>query len=202
MAANTVIGAMANKITINVVLFAPKMPANTGNIIRLCANTGAQLHLVQPIAFDLGDKKLRRAGLDYHEYATLKVHGDWAAARASLQQQGAVLFAALTTRGERCFFADFSAKILPNWLQSLPSYERDFSDKLPQIALIFGSETDGLPASVREDLGAQNWYRLPMLAHSRSLNLSNAAAVCVYEVWRIAGFGGALSIAHQDRRGH
>lgn len=156
---------------IHIVLYSPKIPANTGNIIRLCANTGAMLHLVEPIAFELDDSKLKRAGLDYHEYANLKVHDDWQACRAVLKEMGVGQIVALTTKFSQPFF------------------EYGFDVACP-VALVFGSETDGLPEDVRNDIGADNWLRLPMLANSRSLNLSNSVAICLYDVWRQQGFVG------------
>ncbi len=164
-------------MTIHIVLVAPKMPSNTGNIIRLCANTGAQLHLVKPLGFELEDKKLRRAGLDYHEYAQMQVHDDWAQAKQALVEADCHRIIALTTK------------------LSQPFYDYDFihADKVKtaaNIALIFGSETAGLADDIREDIGADNWLRLPMLPDSRSLNLSNSVAICLYEVWRQQGFEG------------
>lgn len=169
-------------MTIHIVLVAPKMPSNTGNIIRLCANSGAQLHLVKPLGFELDDKKLRRAGLDYHEYAHLQVHDDWVAARQALQTADCHVVTALTTK------------------LSKPFYDYDFSGQqasgssdvalMPNIALVFGSETAGLADDIRADIGSDNWLRLPMLADSRSLNLSNSVAICLYEIWRQQGFGG------------
>ena len=159
---------------IHVVLYSPKIPNNTGSIIRLCANTGAALHLIEPLGFDMEDTKLRRAGLDYHEFAKVLVHADWAACKETLIQQGVGHMVALTTKFSQPFFSvDFAQK-----------------DGDGSVALIFGSETDGLPEMVRADIGAQNWLRLPMLPSSRSMNLSNAVAVCLYEVWRQQGFLG------------
>lgn len=158
---------------IHIVLYTPKIPNNTGNAIRLCANTGARLHLVKPLAFDLDDKKLRRAGLDYHEYANMQVHENWQACRAYLAQQGVKTVVAMTTKFSR------------------PFYKYDFTHgDGTSVALVFGSETDGLPQEVRDDIGADNWLRLPMLPDSRSLNLSNSVAICLYEVWRQLGFVG------------
>ncbi len=156
---------------IHIVLHTPKMPANTGNIIRLCANTGAQLHLVRPLAFDLDDTKLKRAGLDYHEYANVQVHDHWQACQAVLLAEGVEKIVALTTKF------------------SQPFYQQSFA-LAKSVALVFGSETDGLPQMVRDDIGAANWLRLPMLPQSRSLNLSNSVAICLYEVWRQLGFEG------------
>lgn len=158
---------------IHIVLYTPKIPNNTGNAIRLCANTGAKLHLVRPLAFELDDKKLKRAGLDYHEYANMQVHDDWQACHKVLKEQGVSTIVALTTKFSR------------------PFYEYDFCHGADsKVALVFGSETDGLPENVREDIGADNWLRLPMLPSSRSLNLSNSVAICLYEVWRQLGFVG------------
>ncbi|WP_265946661.1 tRNA (cytidine(34)-2'-O)-methyltransferase [Dechloromonas sp. A34] len=151
-----------------VVLYQPEIPPNTGNIIRLCANTGAELHLVEPLGFDLNDKALRRAGLDYHEYARLHRHVDWAACRAALA--GRRLFA-MTTKG-----------------QSSP-YTTAFQDN---DGFVFGCETRGLPPEMLGEFPAECRLRLPMREGQRSLNLSNAAAVTVFEAWRQIGFAGAL----------
>lgn len=153
---------------LQVVLYQPEIPPNTGNIIRLCANTGVQLHLIRPLGFELDDKRLRRAGLDYHEFAAVKVHD-------SLQEYIEVekpqrLFAC-TTRGSR-FYSEVAYQ------------EGD--------ALLFGPETRGLPQEVLESLPPEQCLRLPMLAQSRSLNLSNAVAVFVYEAWRQLHFKGAV----------
>ena len=156
---------------IHVVLVEPKMPSNTGNIIRLCANTGATLHLVEPLGFELEDKKLRRAGLDYHEWANVKVYANWQDAQDSLSQSGVRRIVALTTK------------------LSKPLYDEDFT-QLANIALVFGSETAGLPEPIRAAIGQDNWLRLPMLPTSRSLNLSNSVAITLFEVWRQQGFGG------------
>lgn len=157
---------------IHIVLYTPKIPNNTGNAIRLCANTGAILHLVEPLAFELDDKKLKRAGLDYHEYANMQVHQDWQACKEALARQGVTTIVALTTKF------------------SQPFYEYSFTQNQGSIALVFGSETDGLSQNVRDDIGKANWLRLPMLPESRSLNLSNGVAICLYEVWRQLGFIG------------
>ncbi|WP_019671963.1 tRNA (cytidine(34)-2'-O)-methyltransferase [Psychrobacter lutiphocae] len=164
-------------MTIHIVLVHPKIPNNTGSAIRLCANTGAQLHLVEPLGFDLEDKKLRRAGLDYHEYANMKVHKDWQQAKQALQQAGCERMVALTTK------------------LSQPFYDYDFvhtetGEKIENVALVFGSETAGLADEIRADIGAENWLRLPMLPDSRSLNLANSISICLYEVWRQQGFIG------------
>ncbi|MCG3878983.1 tRNA (cytidine(34)-2'-O)-methyltransferase [Psychrobacter sp. Ps6] len=169
-------------MTIHIVLVAPKMPSNTGNIIRLCANSGAQLHLVRPLGFELDDKKLRRAGLDYHEYAHLQVHDDWTAARQALQVADCHIVTALTTKLSKPFYDyDFGGQV---------DSEKLDRKAMPNIALVFGSETAGLADDIREDIGADNWLRLPMLADSRSLNLSNSVAICLYEIWRQQGFLG------------
>lgn len=151
---------------LHVVLFEPEIPPNTGNIIRLCANTGFQLHLVEPLGFDFDDKKLRRAGLDYHEFAAVQVHADLEAALASIQPENVW---ALTTKGQR-----------------RPS---DVSFQAGDV-LLFGPETRGLPPEVRDSLPADTLLRLPMKEDSRSLNLSNACAIVVYEAWRQLDFAG------------
>lgn len=166
-------------MTIHIVLVAPKMPSNTGNIIRLCANTGAQLHLVQPLGFELDDKKLRRAGLDYHEYAQLQVHDNWAAAKQALIACDCHTITALTTKLSKPFY-DYS------FTEHADAGQANASN----VALVFGSETAGLADEIREDIGVNNWLRLPMLPDSRSLNLSNSVAICLYEVWRQQGFNG------------
>ena len=173
-------------MTIHIVLVAPKMPSNTGNIIRLCANSGAQLHLVRPLGFELEDKKLRRAGLDYHEYAHLQVHDDWAMAKQALQAADCNIITALTTKLSKPFYDyDFSGKIINH-----PHNNSSTSLTSPHVAMVFGSETAGLAEDIRADIGADHWLRLPMLADSRSLNLSNSVAICLYEVWRQQGFEG------------
>ena len=148
----------------NVILYQPEIPPNTGNIIRLCANTGAQLHLIGPLGFDLEDKQLRRAGLDYHEYASVQVHNDLAACLHTLPD--ARLFA-YTTKGKR------------------PYHEVSYQ---AGDALLFGPETRGLPADILDSLSPEQRLRLPMLAHSRSLNLANTVAIAVFEAWRQCGF--------------
>ena len=172
-------------MTIHIVLVTPKMPSNTGNIIRLCANSGAQLHLVKPLGFELDDKKLRRAGLDYHEYAHLQVHDDWAAARQALIASDCHVITALTTKLSKPFYDyNFSGQVTGD------DGEKSALTSPPNIALVFGSETAGLADDIRESIGVDHWLRLPMLADSRSLNLSNSVAVCLYEVWRQQGFVG------------
>lgn len=159
--------------TIHIVLFSPKIPNNTGNIIRLCANTGAKLHLVRPLAFELDDTKLKRAGLDYHEYAQMRVYENWRECRDALRAQGIHKMVAMTTKFSHSF------------------YEYDFNHvDGGDVALVFGSETDGLPQDVCDDIGSDNWLRLPMLLESRSLNLANSVSICLYEIWRQLGFTG------------
>lgn len=158
---------------IHVVLVAPKMPSNTGNIIRLCANTGAMLHLVKPLGFELEDKKLRRAGLDYHEWADVQVHENWHQAQLALHKAKVQRIVALTTK------------------LSQPLYEQDFT-QVGHVALVFGSETAGLSEEIRSSIGKSNWLRLPMLPTSRSLNLSNSVAITLFEVWRQQGFKGDI----------
>jgi tRNA (cytidine/uridine-2'-O-)-methyltransferase len=151
---------------LHVVLYQPEIPPNTGNIIRLCANTGAHLHLVRPLGFDLDHAKLRRAGLDYHEFATIATHDDLDAFVAMVKPRQ--LFA-LSTRGSTMYTkAQFA--------------END--------AIVFGPETRGLPQGLLDSLPAEQRLRLPMRAGNRSLNLSNAVAVVVYEAWRQLGFDG------------
>lgn len=151
----------------NVILFQPEIPPNTGNVIRLCANTGTQLHLIRPLGFSLDDKQLRRAGLDYHEYANLHVHDDLATCLQTLP--GARLFA-YTTKGKQPY-------------QEVCYQTGD--------ALLFGPETRGLPADILASLTPEQCLRLPMLPNNRSLNLSNTVAVAVFEAWRQCGFAGA-----------
>ncbi|HXF45087.1 MAG TPA: tRNA (cytidine(34)-2'-O)-methyltransferase [Burkholderiaceae bacterium] len=152
----------------NVVLVAPEIPPNTGNVIRLCANAGAHLHLVQPLGFALDDKQLRRAGLDYHEYATVKVHANFDALLRSEAPDPARCFA-FTTRGVRRY-TDI-AFAAGDWL-------------------VFGSETRGLADDVRAWFAPVQTLRLPLRPGNRSLNLSNAVAIVVYEGWRQHGFAG------------
>ncbi|MEY3747949.1 MAG: hypothetical protein RL194_1408 [Pseudomonadota bacterium] len=152
----------------HVVLFEPEIPPNTGNIIRLCANTGATLHLVKPLGFSLEDAQLRRAGLDYHEYASLQVHENWQACKAALA--GKRMFALTTKGSQRYTDVRFSAGDV----------------------FVFGPESRGLPEHIRAGFAATERLRLPMLAESRSLNLSNSVAVVVYEAWRQSGFNGGL----------
>lgn len=151
----------------HVVLLHPEIPANTGNIIRLCANTGSALHLVAPLGFELDDARLRRAGLDYREYARVRVHGDLDACLAEIAPRR--LYACSTRGGVR---------------HSDPRYE-------PGDAFLFGCETRGLPADVLATIPERHRLRIPMIAGSRSINLSNAVAVMVYEAWRQRDFGTA-----------
>jgi tRNA (cytidine/uridine-2'-O-)-methyltransferase len=155
----------------HVILFQPEIPPNTGNVIRLCANTGAQLHLVKPLGFTLEDAQLRRAGLDYHEYATLRAHESLADALASIASDtgAAPRVFALSTRGSTRF---------------------DQIDYRPGDAFLFGPETRGLPAEVLESVPPEQRLRLPMRPDNRSLNLSNTVAVMVFEAWRQHGFAG------------
>jgi tRNA (cytidine/uridine-2'-O-)-methyltransferase len=150
----------------DIVLFQPEIPPNTGNVIRLTANTGCRLHLVRPLGFQLDDKQLRRAGLDYHEYASVQVHDDWRALCASLP-------------GRR-FFA-FSTRASTGYAEV---------GYLPGDVLVFGPETRGLPQDVLEGIPVEHRLRLPMRPGQRSLNLSNTVAVVVYEAWRQNGFAG------------
>jgi tRNA (cytidine/uridine-2'-O-)-methyltransferase len=152
---------------ISVVLVNPEIPPNTGNVIRLCANTGAALHLVHPLGFPLDDARMRRAGLDYHEYATMKVHDDWNTCRDALTPRR--MFAIETT-GTRSL------------------YDVEFRD---DDVFVFGSETKGLSSDVLATFAPENVLRIPMRPSNRSLNLSNSVAVTVYEAWRQIQFVGA-----------
>ena len=154
---------------IHVILFNPQIPPNTGNILRLCANTGADLHLIEPLGFPIDHAKMRRAGLDYHEFAHLNLHPNWDAFLAKERPPMHRVFA-LTTKGKRnvydCKFAD------GDWL-------------------LFGAETSGLPDSIRDSLPPEQKLLLPMMPDNRSLNLSNSVAITVYEAWRQLRFDGA-----------
>lgn len=150
----------------NIVLYQPEIPPNTGNVIRLCANVGARLHLVKPLGFDLSEAQLRRAGMDYAELAEVRVHVDWAACLAEL---GASRLFALTTKGA-------TRHDMPNYMDG--------------DAIVFGPESRGLPATILGSLPAERRIRLPMMPGCRSLNLSNSVAVMAYEVWRQSGFAG------------
>ena len=151
----------------HIVLFEPEIPANTGNIIRLCANAGMQLHLIKPLGFDLDDKKLRRAGLDYHEWVSVELHDSYADFLEKNQPQRVF---ALTTKGKK-----------------------NYSDVQFEAGdvFLFGPETRGLPASMLADIG-ENCLFLPMQPQSRSLNLSNTVAIVLYEAWRQTDFSGAM----------
>ena len=153
----------------HIVLFEPEIPPNTGNVIRLCANTGAALHLVKPLGFRTDDKSLRRSGLDYHDLANVKVHDNLDACREHLA--GARLFV-VETGGRQCY-----------------------SDALfrPGDAFLFGPETRGLPQAVMDQAGGENSLFIPMQASNRSINLSNAVALVVYEAWRQLGFSNVPS---------
>jgi tRNA (cytidine/uridine-2'-O-)-methyltransferase len=151
---------------VDVVLVNPEIPPNTGNVIRLCANTGTPLHLVEPLGFTLEDRQLRRAGLDYHEMANVTVHRDWATCRSRLAGRRLLAF---TTRGSR---------------------RCDELEYRPDDVFVFGGETAGLSEGFLEALPRENRIRLPMVPGNRSLNLSNAVAVAVYEALRQHGYPG------------
>lgn len=155
-------------VMLDVVLFQPQIPPNTGNIIRLCANSGFRLHLIEPLGFDLEDKKLRRAGLDYHEFAAINRHANFDAFRAKEQPKRIL---AITTKTDK-FYGDIKFQ------------SGDY--------LLFGSETAGLPEDVRSQIPNEDKLRIPMIKNSRSMNLSNAAAVIVYDAWRQLGFPNAV----------
>ena len=149
----------------NVILYQPEIPPNTGNIIRLCANTGARLHLVKPLGFTLEDKQLLRAGLDYHEFATITVHESWTECVKFFKDRR--LFA-VSTKGTQRY---------------------DLVDYADGDAFVFGPESRGLPAEILRSVVEQQCIRVPMVPGNRSLNLSNAVAVVIYEAWRQVGFG-------------
>lgn len=152
----------------HIALYQPEIPPNTGNVIRLCANTATTLHLIHPLGFVLDDARLRRAGLDYHEWARVQEHADFAAFLASIQPSRVYAF---TTKATRHFHE--------------VSYQ-------PGDALLFGPETRGLPTEVLARLPPEQWLRIPMAVNMRSLNLSNAVAVAVFEAWRQNGYSGAI----------
>lgn len=152
---------------LHIVLFEPEIPPNTGNIIRLCANTGYQLHLIEPLGFAWDDKRIKRAGLDYHEFADVKRYANFASFIA--QVKPARIFAC-TTKGHTAH-SDVGFNVAD--------------------ALVFGPESRGLPAEVLQQIPSQHWLRIPMTANSRSMNLSNAVAVFVYESWRQLDYAGA-----------
>ncbi len=143
----------------HIILYQPEIPPNTGNIIRLCANTGCMLHLIKPMGFLLDDKRMQRAGLDYHEFADVKLHNDLSDCLNDIQGN---VWA-------------FTTKATKNYNEALFT---------PGDALLFGPETRGLPEQVRNDIGMEHCLRLPMIANSRSLNLSNTVAIAIYEAWR------------------
>lgn len=149
---------------LNIVLYQPEIPPNTGNIIRLAANTGSRLHLIEPLGFELDEKKLRRAGLDYHEFAELRTYADYP---TFLEQESPKRVVALTTKAERRY--------------TEINYE-------PNDYVLFGPETRGLPQHVLDSVGDGNCVLIPMTDYSRSLNLSNSVAVVIYEAWRQLGF--------------
>jgi tRNA (cytidine/uridine-2'-O-)-methyltransferase len=150
----------------DIVLYQPEIPPNTGNLIRLTANTGCRLHLVEPLGFDLGDKQVARAGLDYHDMACVRVHADWASVQAALTGRR---WFALTTKGS-ARYADIAFQ--------------------PDDVLLFGPESRGLPPEILAGFDPGRSLRLPMLPGSRSMNLSNAVSVVVFEAWRQNGFAG------------
>jgi tRNA (cytidine/uridine-2'-O-)-methyltransferase len=151
---------------VQVVLFAPEIPPNAGNVIRLCANTGTPLHLVKPLGFSMDDRQLRRAGLDYHELVNVTVHEDWHVCQARLGERRLLAF---TTRG--------AARI-------------DEVELRAEDVFVFGPEASGLPESVLAGFEPSRRVRLPMVPGNRSLNLSNAVAVAVFEAWRRNGYAG------------
>lgn len=153
---------------LNVILFQPEIPPNTGNIIRLCANTGARLHLIEPLGFELDDAKLRRAGLDYHEFADVRVHSTINACFSQIDQERVFAFSRHASHA----------------FNEVSFHEGD--------SFLFGRETKGLPDEVIALLPQNHRLRLPMMANQRSLNLSNAVSVAVYEAWRQLGYAGSV----------
>ena len=153
---------------LHLVLFEPEIPPNTGNVIRLAANTGMQLHLIEPLGFDLDEKKVRRAGLDYHALTQVKIHKNWS---DFLENVDYNRIFACTTKGSTRY--------------TEAAYEEN-------DVLLFGPETRGLPMDVLQTFPQENWLRLPMVPDSRSLNLSNSVAIFTYEAWRQLGFKGAV----------
>lgn len=153
----------------DVVLYEPRIPPNTGNVIRLCANTGCRLHLVEPLGFDLDEAKLRRAGLDYRDMAVVAVHPSWSAVRRALPAARHRWFATTARAGHPPSAVDLS----------------------PGDVFVFGPEPSGLPTEILAGFDRARLLRLPMLPGNRSLNLSNAVAVVIYEAWRQNGFAGA-----------
>ena len=155
----------------SIVLVTPEIPPNTGNVIRLAANTGCRLHLIEPLGFAMTDPLLRRAGLDYHELTSMTVHRDWSALRDALSATPTDRWFAATTRGARSF---------------------DGVGYRPGDVLVFGRETTGLPDDVLAAFPDSQRIRVPMRPEARSLNLSNAVAIVVYEAWRQQGYAGAV----------
>jgi tRNA (cytidine/uridine-2'-O-)-methyltransferase len=152
-----------------IVLVNPEIPPNTGNVIRLAANCGAELNLVEPLGFRLEDKELKRAGLDYHEYARVATHRDWAACRSAVDPLSSRRWFALTTGAQRSVY--------------------DCAFRLDDV-LVFGCETSGLPESILSEFAPDSRLRIPMRPNVRSINLSNAVAIAVYEAWRQLRFPG------------
>jgi tRNA (cytidine/uridine-2'-O-)-methyltransferase len=152
----------------DIVLFEPEIPPNTGNAVRLAANSGCRLHLVEPLGFDVSDKAVRRAGLDYAEFTQMRVHANWLSCKESLQADGRhPRMFALTTKAQNSAFA---------------------TKFVAGDVFVFGPESRGLPAEMLEEFGPDNCLRLPMMPNCRSLNLSNAIAITAYEAWRQLGF--------------
>ncbi len=165
----------------HVILYQPEIPPNTGNVIRLCANTGAQLHLVAPLGFALDDARLRRAGLDYHEFAAVRLHADLAACLAAIGRHDSNSHPVGAARESVRLFA----------LSTRGTVRYDTPRFAYDDAFLFGPETRGLPPEVLAQVPESQRLRLPMQPHNRSLNLSNAVAVVVFEAWRQTGFTGA-----------
>jgi tRNA (cytidine/uridine-2'-O-)-methyltransferase len=154
----------------DVVLYEPEIPPNAGNVVRLCANAGCRLHLVRPLGFELTDRALRRAGLDYADVASARVHGDWGAAREHFAGRRVFAFSSRA----RCVYSE-------------ARFQRD-------DVLLFGPETRGLPPAVLDEFPTDRCLRIPMRPGMRSINLSNTVALAVYEAWRQAGFAGAAGV--------
>lgn len=151
----------------HIVLYQPEIPPNTGNIIRLCANTGASLHLIQPLGFRLTDRQLQRSGLDYHDLSNVALHNNWEECKAHFTQNRCFIF---STKGKR--------------LYSTVNYQKG-------DVFLFGSETRGVPQTLLESFTVEHRLRLPMQPHNRSLNLSNAVAIALYEAWKQINFLGS-----------